>query len=87
MLELYYTFFKKFCDIDKYEELEMDTDSLYLALSEENLEDVILTKSELNGTSYVLKDALITLLRMQQTIFSPELAVKPTRNMIRESRD
>ena len=42
MLELYNNFFKKFCDTDKYEELEMDTDSLYLALSEENLEDVIL---------------------------------------------
>ena len=38
-LEPYYNFFKKFCDTDKYEELEMDTDSLYLALSEENLED------------------------------------------------
>ena len=44
MLELYYNFFKKVCDTDKYEELEMDTDSLYLALSEENLEDVILPK-------------------------------------------
>ena len=42
MLELYYNFFKKFCDTDMYEELEMDTDSLYLALSEEYLEDVIL---------------------------------------------
>ena len=40
MLELYYNFFKKFCDTDMFEELEMDTDSLYLALSEENLEDV-----------------------------------------------
>ena len=30
MLELYYTFFKKFCDTEKYEELEMDTDSLYI---------------------------------------------------------
>ena len=28
MLELYYNFFKKFRDTDKYEELEMDTDSL-----------------------------------------------------------
>ena len=37
-------FFKKVCDTDKYEELEMDTDSLYLALSEEKLEDVILPK-------------------------------------------
>ena len=44
ILELYYNFFKKLCDTDKYEELEMDTDSLYLALSEENLEDVIFTK-------------------------------------------
>ena len=42
ILELYYSFFKKFCDTDKYEELEMDTDSLYLTLSEENLEDVFL---------------------------------------------
>ena len=42
MLEIYYNFFKKFCDTDKYEELEMDTDSLYLALSEEFLGDVIL---------------------------------------------
>ena len=36
MLELYYNFFKKFCDSEKYEELEIDTDSLYLALLEEN---------------------------------------------------
>ena len=42
MLEFYYIFFKKICDTDKYEELETDTDSLYLALSEENLEDVFL---------------------------------------------
>ena len=43
-------------------------------------------KNELNGTSYVLKIALITLLRMQPTTFSPELVVIPTRNMIRGSR-
>ena len=42
MLEHYCNFFKKFCDTDKYEELEMDTDSLSLALSDENLEYVIL---------------------------------------------
>ena len=41
MLEHYYNFFKKFCDTDKYEELEMDTDCLYLALSEENSENVV----------------------------------------------
>ena len=37
MLEFYYNFFKKFCDNDKYEELQMDTDSLYLALSEKKV--------------------------------------------------
>ena len=41
MLELYYNFFGKFCDINKFEELEMDTNSLYLALAEENLYDCI----------------------------------------------
>ena len=73
MLELYYIFFENFCDTDKYEELEMDTDSLYLALSEKNLEDVILPNNELNGTSYVLDIALITLLRMLPTIVPQNL--------------
>ena len=41
MLELYYNFFTKFCDVNKFEELEMDTDSLYVALAEKELEDCI----------------------------------------------
>ena len=41
MLELYYNFFTRFCDLNKSEELEMDTDSLYLALAENELEDCI----------------------------------------------
>ena len=41
MLELYYTFFNKFCDVDKFEELEMDADSLFLALANEKLYDCI----------------------------------------------
>ena len=39
--ELYYNFFTKFCDVNKFEELEMDRDSLYLALAEEEQEDCI----------------------------------------------
>ena len=73
MLELCYNFFKIFCDTDKSAEIELDTDFLYLALSEKNLEDVFLPKNELNGTSYVLKIALITLLRMQPTNFPQNL--------------
>ena len=56
MLELYYNFFKKFCDTDKYEELEMDTDSLYLALSEENLKDVILPEKRAEWVQLRSKD-------------------------------
>ena len=33
-LELYCNFFGRFCDVNMFEVLEMDTDSLYLALSE-----------------------------------------------------
>ena len=86
MLEFYYNFFKKFCDTDKYEELEMDTDALYLLYARKNWKMSFFPKNELNGTRYVLKIALINLLRMQPTTFSPELFVIPTRNKIRESR-
>ena len=38
MLELYYNFFARFCNVHKFEELEMDTNSLYLALADKELE-------------------------------------------------
>ena len=56
MLELYYKLFEKVCDTDKYEELEMDTDSLYLALSEESLEDVILPEKRTEWDKIRSKD-------------------------------
>ena len=43
ILELYYSFSDEFCDVNKLEELEMDTDSLCLALAEENLDISMLT--------------------------------------------
>ena len=46
MLELYYNFFERFCDVNKFEELEMDTDSLYLALSGKELYDCIREESK-----------------------------------------
>ena len=39
LLQLYYNFFSKFWDVTKFEVLEMDTDSLYLAPAEKELED------------------------------------------------
>ena len=41
MLELYYTFFDKYCNVKKFEELEMDTDSLFPVLSEHDLYDCV----------------------------------------------
>ena len=41
MLELYYNSLTRFCDVNKFEELEMDSDSLYQALAEKELEDCI----------------------------------------------
>ena len=41
LLELHYKFFTRFCDVNKFEEVEMDIDSLYLALAEKELEDCI----------------------------------------------
>ena len=56
MLELYYKFFKKFCDTEKYDELEMDTDFLCLALSEENLEDNILPEKRNKWEAIISRD-------------------------------
>ena len=39
MLGLYYNFFTRFCDVNKFKDLEMDTDALYLTLAERELED------------------------------------------------
>ena len=56
MLELYYNFFKNFCDTDKYKELEMGTHYLYLASSVENLEDVILPEKRAEWDKLLSKD-------------------------------
>ena len=47
MLELYYNLFTRFCDANKFEMLEMDTDSLFLALAEKQLEDCL--RPEMRG--------------------------------------
>ena len=41
MLELYYNFLERFCDVSKFEEFQMDTYSLFLALFEKELYDCI----------------------------------------------
>ena len=63
----------------------MDTDSLYQALSEENLEDVILTKKQPAWDQLRSKDCTDNFTAIATDNFSPELALMSTRNMIREN--
>ena len=41
MLQLVYNSFDKFCDPTKYDSIETDTDSLNVAISEPEIEDII----------------------------------------------
>ena len=41
MLELYYNFSTRFCVVNNFEDLEMNTGLLYLAFAEKELEQVI----------------------------------------------
>ena len=91
MLDFYYNFDRKFCDTDKYEELELDTDSLYLALSKQKLEDVILPEKRAEWDQLRSKDCTDNFTANATDNFSAELAVMSTRkhqvHMIRDSRD
>ena len=87
MLELYYNFFKKFCDPDKCEELEIDTDSLYLALSEENLEDVILPEKRAEWDQLRSEDCTDNFTANATDNFFPRTCCNEQKNVIRESRD
>ena len=85
-IELYYNFFKKFCDTDKYEEFEKDTHSLYLALSEEKLDDVILPEKRAEWDQLRSENCTDNIAANETGNFSPELVVMPKRNKIRETR-
>ena len=87
MLENYYNCFKKFCDTDNYEELEMVTDFLYLALSDENLEDVILPGKWAEWNQLRSKDCTDNFTANATVNFSPELAVMATRHKKHDKRE
>ena len=55
MLEFFYNFFHKYCNENKFEKLEMSTDSLYL-LSAEKLKDFILPDKKTQWTQIRQKD-------------------------------
>ena len=71
MLELYYNFFDKFCDVNKFEELEMDMDSLYLALAEENLYNCIRPEKKGDWEKLREKDCIDSFRADSKTNFFP----------------
>ena len=86
MLEFHYNFLKRFCDAEKFKELELDTDSLYLALSGENLEDAILPEKQDDWNEMRSEIAQTFSLPTQQTISFPECVATYTRNTIRANQ-
>ena len=87
ILELYYNYFQKFCNFDSFEEMKMDTDSLYLALAHGSLEDCIKTDLREFGTTSEGMTVARPLLQIPATIFFLALVVPNISNMINESLD
>ena len=84
MLELYYNFFDELCDVNKFEELEMDSDSLHLALAEENLYDCIEPEKR---AAWEKMTAETLSRRMQNRISSLERVAVRIKSMVSGSRD
>ena len=75
MLELYNNFSTKFCDVDKFEKLEMETDSLYLALAEKELEDFIKPEMRAEWQKLRSDDCVDSFTADAVANFLPELVV------------
>ena len=76
MLELYYNIFERFCDGNKFEELQMDTDSLYLALSEKELYDCIREESKAEWSRLRTEDCKDDFTANATTKFFPRTCTK-----------
>ena len=87
MLELYYDFFQKFCDFNSFKEMEMDTDSLYLALAQDSLEDCIKPDMREVWNNIRMNDCSNSFAADSSNIFFLALVVPNIPNMINESLD
>ena len=84
MLELYYNFFYEFSEIDKYEEIERHTNSLYPALAENILSDCLQKEKPEVSEFFVVRIAMtIVLVTCAVTVLRAH-AVNSTRNMAKE---
>ena len=75
LFELYYNIFTRFCDVDKFEELEMDRDSLYFAIAEKELDDCIKPEMRAEWQKLRSNDCVDSVSVDAVAIFSPEHVV------------
>ena len=59
MLELYYRLFTNFCDTEKYEEVETNTNLLRLAPAEKKYKIVYEKRKSKSGNCYVARTVMI----------------------------
>ena len=86
MLELYYNFFIRFHDVNKFEEMEMDTDSLYPALAEKELGDCIRPEMKAEGLRFRSNHCIDSFTADAVAYFFPEhVCVKHKHHDERES--
>ena len=85
MSELYYNFFTRFCDVNKFEVLEMDTDSLHLALAEKEADDCMRPEMRAEWRRLRSNDCVIIFTADALASFFPEHVVYNTNNMIGQS--
>ena len=86
MMQPYYNFFEKFCDINNFEEFEMGTNSLYLSAAPQELTDFLQPEMKAEWRKSYQLTAMTVSRRMHQEISSSELVARKTRNMTKESR-
>ena len=85
MLELSYNFFTRFSDVNKFDELEMDTDLLYLALAEKQLEDCIRPEMRAEWQRLRSNDCVKSFTADAVANFFPRACCVQHKHMIREN--
>ena len=81
----YAIFFERFCDVNKFGELEKDTDSLYLALSEKELYDCIREESKADWSLFRTEDCKNDFTTKATTNFFPRTCC--TKHMKHDKRE
>ena len=85
ILEVHYNFFDKYYDVTKFEELEMDTEPPYLALSEHDWHGCIRQAMNKSGTLCEVETVRMNCQPTQQQMSSLVLAALSIRSTIDEN--